>query len=107
MGRDPATPEQWQQAVDAARELLVVDAARQLGTASGDPTVRAVRCAEILCEGARRGIRPSPDAIDRVAQELAAGHACAGNGEGNAEGNADKKASRKVAKGRKGSLPRN
>lgn len=64
---DPDTPEEWQNAVDAAHGLLTVDAARQYGLVAGGPTVIVSRCKEILERGKDLGITPSADAIEKVA----------------------------------------
>lgn len=67
---DPATPSQWQIAVDAAKAALVLDAARQYGLVEGGPTVNVKRCLDILRKGRRRGCSPRPDAIERFMREL-------------------------------------
>jgi hypothetical protein len=97
--RDPATPEEWQEAVDAAKGLLVMDAARQYGLVTGGPGVDAARCAKIIVEGAKRGFRPAADAIERVVCELAS----TGNGEEQTSHKAAKSAKRgAAAKSRRG-----
>jgi hypothetical protein len=60
--RDPQSPDEWQDAVDAADLLLLLDACRQYGLVEGGPEVNIARCNELLAEGAERGIFPSsPD----------------------------------------------
>lgn len=54
-GHDPQTPEQWQEAMDAAHAVVLVEAARRLGFIAGGPTVNLERCAEILAGGKDRG----------------------------------------------------
>lgn len=66
--KNPTTPEDWQLAVDAAKGALALDSARQYGFVTGGPTVNVDRCEEILREGAARGIRPSPDAVEAFAE---------------------------------------
>jgi hypothetical protein len=58
--RDPKTPEEWQEAVNAAEFYLSLDACRQYGLVTGGPGVNAARCEEILRRGKWRGIRPAP-----------------------------------------------
>lgn len=58
--RDPETPEQWQQAVDAAEFLLALDSARQYGLITGGPKVHTRRCAQILSHGKAQGYTPKP-----------------------------------------------
>lgn len=71
MSREPQTRGEWQDAVDAAHACLALDAARQYGLVTGGPPVNVDRCAQILSDGAARGIRPSPDAVERFIGELA------------------------------------
>lgn len=63
--RDRRTPEEWQQAVDGAEALLLIDSARQYGLITGGPVVDVERCSEILKQGAARGIKPAADCVDR------------------------------------------
>jgi hypothetical protein len=58
MSRDPQTPEEWQDAVDTADFLLLLDAARQYGLVEGGPGVDVERCADILARGAAIGVIP-------------------------------------------------
>ena len=68
--KTPQTPSEWQHAVDAAEGCLALDSARQYGLVSGGPVINVERCEEILREGRKRNIRPSPDAVERFALEL-------------------------------------
>ncbi len=68
---DPQTPEQWQDAVDAAHVGLVLDACRQYGLVTGGPTFNLDRCHEILQAGERRGVRPSPQCRGAVRRPVA------------------------------------
>ena len=70
--RDPATAEEWQEAVDAAHGMLLLDSARRYGLVSGGPKIDAGRCEEILRRGAERGMTPAPDAVERLIRELCA-----------------------------------
>lgn len=62
--------EEWQEAVDGAEFLLTLDAARQYGLITGGPKVNVARCLKIRSEGQRRGIRPSPDCIQRLTDQM-------------------------------------
>jgi hypothetical protein len=57
-GRVPSTPAEWQDAVDAANALLLIDAAKAYGLVTGGPDVNIERCEDILARGLSRGIRP-------------------------------------------------
>lgn len=69
--RLPGTPAEWQDAADAAHFFLLLDAARQYGLVTGGPGVNVDRCVAILDLAAARGIRPRPDAIERLTREMA------------------------------------
>jgi hypothetical protein len=60
----PETKEEWQAAVDAAKALLCLDSARLYGFVTGGPNVNVGRAEAMLLEGKRRGLTPSPDAIE-------------------------------------------
>ena len=62
----PGSREEWQEAVDAAHTLLLVDSARQYGLIIGGPNVHIKRCEEILRQGHERGIRPTDDCVERI-----------------------------------------
>jgi hypothetical protein len=70
--RDPATPDEWQAAVNAAEACLLVDSARQYGLITGGPVVDVARCDEILEQGRARQIVPTKDGVDAYIKELAA-----------------------------------
>jgi hypothetical protein len=57
--RDPRTPGEWQEAVDMAEFLLLLDSARQYALITGGPEIDAVRCAELVLTGKALGCRPS------------------------------------------------
>lgn len=67
---DPVTAEEWQAAVDAAQGLMLLESARAYGLVTGGPDVDVQRCLTILSRGIARGFAPSPDAADRLLQEL-------------------------------------
>ncbi len=56
--REPNTIEEWQEAVDSAYFLILLDSARQYGLVTGGPDVNMPRCNEIVNEGRCRGIFP-------------------------------------------------
>ena len=64
--QDPGTREEWQEAVDAAHVLILIDGARRYGLISGGPAANIDRCVEIVEAGKKRGILPAKDAIERV-----------------------------------------
>lgn len=55
---NPKTKQEWQAAANAARELLLIDAARQYGLIEGGPIPDVDRCEEILRLAKERGIEP-------------------------------------------------
>ncbi len=57
--RDPQTPAEWQDTIDNASFLLLVNAAEAYGMITG-PKVNAIRCDEILARGAHLGYHPAP-----------------------------------------------
>jgi hypothetical protein len=60
MSEGPKTPQEWQEAVDAAQFYLTADSCKQYGLLLGGPTVNGTRCAEILARGKKMGITPAP-----------------------------------------------
>jgi hypothetical protein len=56
--RDPETAEEWQEAVDAAYFVLVLDSCRQYGLIEWDGKPDIERCLKVLEEGKRRGYTP-------------------------------------------------
>lgn len=63
---EPETPEEWQEAVDAAKAMLEIDDARKYGLVRGGPPVDVARIEEILERGKQLGYTPAPDAIQRL-----------------------------------------
>lgn len=64
---DPRTPEEWQEAVDAAWAALALDSLVQYGlleAEGGGLSVNADRCREILERGLVIGITPAQEASD-------------------------------------------
>jgi hypothetical protein len=62
---DPETPEQWQEAVDAAHVMLLVQSAEKYGLIETDAEVNVGRCLllALIEEGrVKHGVVPSPDA---------------------------------------------
>lgn len=72
MAVEPQTPEEWQNAVDAAHGALLTDSAHKYGLVSGGPTVIVSRCEEILARGKELGVEPSSDSAERYVRELLA-----------------------------------
>lgn len=70
MSVDPVTPQEWQDAVDAAEACLRLDAARLYGLISGGPKVDVERCGRILYQGRERGFVPAVDAVERFVAAL-------------------------------------
>jgi hypothetical protein len=57
--RDPETPDEWQEAVNAAEFLTGLDSARQYGLITGGPRIDLQRCEEILRRGETLGYTPA------------------------------------------------
>lgn len=66
--RNPSTPEEWQNAVDAAHALSLLHSARLYGLVVGGPEVDIERCDELRDQGLRLGVRPRPDAVERFVE---------------------------------------
>ena len=56
---EPDSPIEWQEAVNCAHFLLLLDAARGYGLMTGGPEVNAARCTEIVKRGRRIGYKPT------------------------------------------------
>lgn len=68
--KEPATPSEWQEAVDLAYGAQCLDSARQYGLVSGGPKVNLDRCDEILRRGNQLGYTPGPGAVERFMKQL-------------------------------------
>jgi hypothetical protein len=66
--RDPETPAEWQEAVDAAEFFLRLDSGRQYGVLTGGPKVNCDRAVRILERGKARGYFPAP--TDQLTQKF-------------------------------------
>lgn len=55
---DPQTRLEWQEAVNAADFLVLLDSARLYGLVTGGPAVNVERCERILADGKAQGIVP-------------------------------------------------
>ena len=64
---EPRTKAEWQEAVDAAKAALCLDAARQFGFITGGPEIDQERCLELLDRGEALGVTPSKDVIEKFA----------------------------------------
>lgn len=58
MTRNPRTLAEWQEAVDGAEIMLMVESAKAYGLVEGGPAANVQRCEELLREGKRRAIYP-------------------------------------------------
>ncbi len=76
--QNPTTREEWQLAVDAAKALVLIDAARAYGLIRGGPAVDVERCCEILDGGAARGIFPAHEGMGRFLVQWQRGQPCRG-----------------------------
>ena len=58
MPNDPQTPKEWQEAVDMAYFLLLIDSARQYGLITGGPEIDWHHCVDIVERGEKLGYKP-------------------------------------------------
>jgi len=63
----PSTPGEWQDAVDLAEFFTHLESARQYGLVTGGPEINLDRCRQLLNDGLRRGVRPRPGCVERIA----------------------------------------
>lgn len=56
--RNPQTPEEWQEAVDAAKFFLLVHDCMLYGLIEDCPTINVERCEQPLMEGMQGGFFP-------------------------------------------------
>ena len=59
MSQTPVTPEEWQEAVDAARFQLLVHAAFVYGLIQTGLEIDVARCQRILALGRQKGFEPN------------------------------------------------
>jgi hypothetical protein len=64
--REPQTPEEWQEAVNAAAGARAVADCKLYGLLVGGPNINVRRCDQILARGRKQGITPSHP-IDELA----------------------------------------
>jgi hypothetical protein len=57
--QSPSTPTEWQEAVDLAEFLLLLDSAKQYGLIEGGPAINTARCADLLECGRGKGYIPA------------------------------------------------
>ena len=62
----PKTSEEWRDAVDMADALLMLASCRMYGVVDGGPKINLTRCEELVEQGKARGIKPRPDAFERL-----------------------------------------
>lgn len=58
--QNPRSSSEWQEAVDSATVMLLIDSAVLYGLIETDMTIDVRRCEELLDEGRRRGYEPRP-----------------------------------------------
>jgi hypothetical protein len=71
--RLPENGEALQNLVDMSHGFLLLDSARKYGLVTGGPGVNVERCVEIIEHGEARGIKPRPDAAERMLAAIADG----------------------------------
>jgi hypothetical protein len=59
--RDPITPEEWQEAVDMAEFLLLLESAKMYGLISFESKISPKRCCQIIERGAAKGYTPASE----------------------------------------------
>ena len=62
---EPQTPEEWQNAIDAADALLHIQSAEAYGLITGAPHVNIERCEQLLEAARRRGVTPGAGNVER------------------------------------------
>ncbi len=62
--RNPSTVDEWKDAVNLAEGAKLFYCAKAYGLITGGPEVNVERCAQILQQGAKKGIFPRSDAGD-------------------------------------------
>lgn len=70
-GERPKTREQWREAVNTAKALLLLEDARAYGLIAGGPVINQPRCEAILQQGAEMCIRPTDEGVDAALRALA------------------------------------
>jgi len=61
LNRDPVTPAEWQEAVDMAEFLLLLESAKMYGLISFETKISAKRCCQVIEIGAAKGYRPASE----------------------------------------------
>lgn len=64
--RGPRNAREWQEAVDHAHVLFLLDSARQYGLVEGGPSVKVDRSIEILKRGKSKGFIPARDCVEKI-----------------------------------------
>lgn len=64
MARDPQTPAEWQEALDAATALRAIADCMMYGLVQGGPTINVERCDDLIARARRLRFRPSAPAAD-------------------------------------------
>jgi hypothetical protein len=68
----PQSPDDWQNAVDAAQGILELDAMKQHGLIKGGPQCDAYRCLAFLAVAKALGYTPAADACEQLMNEMIA-----------------------------------
>jgi alkanesulfonate monooxygenase SsuD/methylene tetrahydromethanopterin reductase-like flavin-dependent oxidoreductase (luciferase family) len=68
--QEPETDQEWQDAVNAAHVLLLIEDARFYGLIAGGPVVDVERCEKILRDGAAQGITPQPGTVQEFVEAV-------------------------------------
>lgn len=61
--RDPETPDEWQEAVNAAEAMLELESAKLYGLITGGPAIDVARCEQIMQAGITRKVLPDKVAV--------------------------------------------
>jgi hypothetical protein len=72
MKRNPKTPAEWQEAVDAAAACRAIADCKMYGLIQGGPEINVERCDEILERGKARGLHPSAPSTELAIRYVAA-----------------------------------
>jgi hypothetical protein len=72
MPKEPCTPGEWQDAVDAATGLRAIADCMMYGLMQGGPKINVARCDEILEQGRARRVLPSKPATVLACEVIAA-----------------------------------
>lgn len=63
---EPKSEQEWQDAVDTAHVMLLIDSATKYGLVRGGPKIDVARCEDVLARGKALGYEPAEDAPERL-----------------------------------------